>query len=52
MSMYIPPLIEDVQRHVRGNGPWRYRLSQLYYAPEVTAAVESVAAEAQWQAAA
>jgi hypothetical protein len=29
------------------NGPWQYRLSQLYEAPEVTAAVENIAAETQ-----
>jgi hypothetical protein len=29
------------------NGPWQYRLSQLYDAPEVTAAVEHIATEAQ-----
>jgi hypothetical protein len=24
------------------NGPWRYALSELYYTPEVTAAVEAL----------
>jgi hypothetical protein len=27
------------------NGPWKYKLSQLYDAPEVTAALEHIAAE-------
>ena len=33
-------LVQDVHQHLRGNGPWRYALSELYYTPEVTAAVE------------
>lgn len=40
-------LVQDVERHVQENGPWRYKLSQLYDAPEVTAAVERIAAEKQ-----
>ena len=39
-------LIQDVERHMQENGPWRYKLSQLDQAPEVTAAVEQIAAEA------
>jgi putative transposase len=39
-------LVQDVERHMQENGPWRYKLSQLYQAPEVTAAVEQIAAEA------
>jgi transposase len=35
-------LVEDVKQHLRVNGPWRYVLSELYYAPEVTAAVEAL----------
>ena len=38
-------LVQDVERHVHVNGPWKYKLSQLYDAPEVTAAVERLAAE-------
>jgi hypothetical protein len=37
--------VQDVERHVHVNGPWKYKLSQLYDAPEVTAAVERLAAE-------
>ena len=37
-------LVQDVQRHLRSNGPWRYALSELYYTPEVTAAVEALQA--------
>jgi hypothetical protein len=29
------------------NGPWQYKLSHLYDAPEVTVAVEHIAAEQQ-----
>ena len=36
---------QDVERHVQENGPWQYELSQLYYAPEITAAVENIAAQ-------
>lgn len=36
---------QDVERHMAENGPWKYKRSQLYDAPEVTAAVEHIAAE-------
>jgi transposase len=32
-------LVADVKEHLRWNGPWRYRLSEIYYAPEVEAAL-------------
>jgi transposase len=35
-------LVQDVEQHLRSNGPWRYALSKIYYAPEVTAAVETL----------
>jgi hypothetical protein len=35
-------LVQDVKRHLRVNGPWRYALSALYYTPEVTAAVQAL----------
>ena len=35
-------LVQDVQPHLRVNGPWRYALSESYYTPEVTAAVEAL----------
>jgi putative transposase len=35
-------LVGDVQQHLRVNGPWRYALSELYYTPEVTGAVEAL----------
>ena len=38
-------VIQDVERHLEENGPWKYKLSQLYDVPEVTEAVEAIAAE-------
>jgi transposase len=35
-------LVQDVKRHLCTNGPWRYALSEIYYTPEVTAAVEAL----------
>lgn len=35
-------LVGDVKQHLRVNGPWRYALSELYYTPEVTAAVDAL----------
>ena len=32
-------LVGDVVWHLQVNGPWRYRLSELYYTPEVTEAI-------------
>ena len=40
-------LVQDVERHMEENGPWKYKLSQLYETPEVTAVVEHIAAEKQ-----
>jgi putative transposase len=36
-------LVGDVVWHLHANGPWLYKLSHLYDAPEVTAAVERIA---------
>jgi transposase len=39
-------LVADVIWHLKRNGPWRYKLSEIYYAPEVGAAMaELIAAE-------
>jgi putative transposase len=43
----IEDLIWDVERHLWINGPWPYKLSQLYYTPEVSAAVERFTTEQQ-----
>jgi putative transposase len=40
-------VIGDVERHLHANGPWLYKLSRIYQEPQVTAAVEGLAAEAQ-----
>jgi hypothetical protein len=37
-------LVHDVEQHLAVNGPWPYALSDLYYTPEVTAAVEALRA--------
>jgi len=42
---HLPDLVADVEDHLHLNGPWQYKLSQLYYEPAVTAAVEKIAAE-------
>ncbi len=36
----LEDLVWDVEQHLATNGPWQYKLSHLYYTPEVTAAVE------------
>jgi putative transposase len=41
----LPALVADVEDHLSWNGPWKYKLSDLYYEPAVTAAVEQIAAE-------
>jgi putative transposase len=46
----LTTLVKDVQRHVQENGPWPYKLSQIYYEPEVTSAVEKIVAAAQLEA--
>jgi transposase len=45
-------LVGDVIRHLQVNGPWQYKLSEIYYTPEVTAAFEQMAAEERLKAAA
>jgi hypothetical protein len=37
--------VADVEEPLSVNGPWLYKLSELYYEPAVTAAVEQIAAE-------
>jgi transposase len=36
-------VVSDVARHLAVNGPWHYELSEIYYTPEVTAAVQALA---------
>lgn len=42
---HLAELVADVKEHLRWNGPWRYRLSEIYYAPEVEAALAEMSAE-------
>jgi hypothetical protein len=44
--------VADVEDHVHLNGPWQYTLSECYYAPAVTAAIEKIAAQKQAKVAA
>jgi putative transposase len=48
----LPELIADVEGHLRLNGPWQYKLSDLYYEPAVTAAVENLVAKEEAKVAA
>jgi len=45
-------LVGDVIKHLQVNGPWQYKLSEIYYTAEVTAAVEKLAADERLKAAA
>jgi hypothetical protein len=35
-------LVRDVEQPLRVDGPWPYVLSEIYYTPEVTAAVQAL----------
>ena len=35
-------VVRDVRQHLAVNGPWQYELSEIYYTPEVTAAVQAL----------
>jgi transposase len=35
-------VVKDVEQHLQVNGPWRYELSEIYYTPDVTAAVQAL----------
>ena len=47
----IADLVADVVWHLKRNGPWRYKLSEIYYAPEVDAAVAELYAGEELKAA-
>jgi putative transposase len=47
----LSEVVEDVKEHLRWNGPWRYRLSQIYYGPEVEAAVAELKSASELKAA-
>jgi transposase/IS1 family transposase len=40
-------LVKDVKRHLAENGPWRYRLSEIYFTAEVTAMVQRFKTQAK-----
>jgi transposase len=40
-------LVEDVKRHLAENGPWRYRLSEIYFTAEITAVVQRLKTQAK-----
>jgi putative transposase len=48
----LPALVVAVEDHLRLNGPWQDKLSDLDYEPAVTRAVEKIIAEEQAQVAA
>jgi hypothetical protein len=48
----LSDLVADVEDHLHLNGLWKYKLSDLYYEPAVTAVVEKIAAEKRVQIAA
>ncbi len=35
-------VLKDVEQHLQMNGPWHYELSELYYTPDVTAALQAL----------
>ena len=45
-------VVGDVAQHLHATGPWVYTLARIYQEPEIPAAVERIAAEAQPQRAA
>ena len=44
-------LIGGVIKHFRVNGPWKYKMPDIYYEPEVRAVVEKMAADEKLKAA-
>ena len=44
-------LVSDVVWHLQVNGAWRYRLSEIYYTPEVSKAVAELQATTNLKAA-
>ena len=48
----IEDVVLDVERHFEVNGPWSYKLSDIYYTPEITAAVQRMSAEKKSEVAA
>lgn len=40
----IEQVVEDVENHLRENGPWDYRLSKIHYDQDVTEELKKLAA--------
>jgi transposase len=47
---HLSELVSDVEQHFQVNGPWKYRLSNLYYAPEVETALAQLQQQGGLQA--
>lgn len=47
----LSDLVSDVVWHLKVNGPWRYKLSEIYYAPEVEQGVAELRAADKLKAA-
>lgn len=47
----LADLVGDVVWHLKRNGPWRYQLSDIYYAPEIDQAVAELVAARKLKAA-
>lgn len=47
----IGQLVGDVEQHLKVNGPWPYKLSEIYYTAEVTAAVKELEKQRLFKAA-
>lgn len=47
----ITDLVSDVVWHLKRNGPWRYKLSDIYYQPEVDAALAELISDQKLKAA-
>ena len=47
----ISDVVSDVLWHLKANAPWRYKLSKIYYAPEVEQAVTELATTRKLKAA-
>jgi hypothetical protein len=47
----IAQVVDDVLWHLKANAPWQYKLSKIYYTPEVAQAVTEQAATRKLKAA-
>jgi len=42
-------LVGDVEEHLAENGPWKYRLSEIYYTPEVDLELDELRIRAMFE---